>query len=34
MQAREIQAAVSDANFTVSFLPEKYVNAPVLASLT
>lgn len=34
MQAREIQAAVPDANFSVSFLPEKYVNAPVLASLT
>lgn len=33
-QARAIQAAVPDASFSVSFLPEKFVQAPEVAVLT
>lgn len=32
-QARAIAAAVPDANFSVSFLPERYVKAPELVTL-
>lgn len=32
-QARAISAAVPDANFSVSFLPEKYVKAPELVTV-
>jgi hypothetical protein len=33
-QSRAIQAAVLDANFSVNFLPEKFVNAPQVVALT
>lgn len=32
-QARAINAAVPDANFSVSFLPERYVKAPAIATV-
>jgi hypothetical protein len=32
-QIRQIQTAVPDANFSVSFLPEKFVSAPEIATL-